>query len=43
MSLGGAGGSMELIGEISNALIATGYGLAIAIIMLFSITYLTIS
>lgn len=32
MSLGGAGGSMELIGEISNALIATGYGLAIAII-----------
>ena len=32
MSLGGAGGSMELVGEISNALIATGYGLAIAII-----------
>ena len=32
MSLGGAGSSLELIGEISNALIATGYGLAIAII-----------
>jgi biopolymer transport protein ExbB len=32
MSLGGQGGSLEMVGEISNALIATGYGLAIAIV-----------
>ena len=32
MSLGSGSGSLEMIGEISNALIATGYGLAIAII-----------
>jgi hypothetical protein len=32
MSLGGGGGSLEMVGEISNALIATGYGLAIAIV-----------
>jgi biopolymer transport protein ExbB len=32
MSLGSEGASLTMIGEISNALIATGYGLAIAII-----------
>lgn len=32
MSLGSEGASLAMIGEISNALIATGYGLAIAII-----------
>ena len=32
MSLGADGASLEMIGEISNALIATGYGLAVAII-----------
>jgi len=32
MSLGGQGSSLEMVGEISNALIATGYGLAIAIV-----------
>ncbi len=32
MSTGAEGASMTMIGEISNALIATGYGLAIAII-----------
>ncbi len=32
MSLGQEGASLTMIGEISNALIATGYGLAIAII-----------
>jgi biopolymer transport protein ExbB len=32
MSLGGGSGSNEMIGEISNALIATGYGLFIAIV-----------
>jgi len=32
MSLGGQRSSLEMVGEISNALIATGYGLAIAIL-----------
>lgn len=32
MSLGSEGASLAMIGEISNALIATGYGLAIAIV-----------
>ncbi len=32
MSLGAEGSSLGMIGEISNALIATGYGLAIAIL-----------
>lgn len=32
MSMGSEGASLTMIGEISNALIATGYGLAIAIV-----------
>ena len=36
MSLGSEGASLGMIGEISNALIATGYGLAIAIIAVVS-------
>lgn len=32
MSIGAEGASLTMIGEISNALIATGYGLAIAIV-----------
>lgn len=36
MSQGSEGASLTMIGEISNALIATGYGLAIAIISVIS-------
>jgi biopolymer transport protein ExbB len=36
MSLGSEGASLKMIGEISNALIATGYGLFIAIIAVVS-------
>lgn len=36
MSLGAEGASLSMIGEISNALIATGYGLAIAILAVVS-------
>lgn len=36
MSLGAEGASLNMIGEISNALIATGYGLAIAILAVVS-------
>lgn len=36
MSMGSEGASLTMIGEISNALIATGYGLAIAIIAVVS-------
>lgn len=36
MSLGSEGASLHMIGEISNALIATGYGLAIAIVAVVS-------
>lgn len=36
MGAGAEGASLEMIGEISNALIATGYGLAIAIVAVVS-------
>lgn len=36
MSLGSEGASLKMIGEISNALIATGYGLMIAIVAVVS-------
>ncbi len=41
MSLGAEGASLAMIGEISDALIATGYGLAIAIIAVVSYNLFT--
>lgn len=39
MSLGSEGASLTMVGEISNALIATGYGLAIAIVAVICNNY----